>query len=218
MNKKIDINLINYIENNIFPLYERNEEGHGINHIKYVIKRSINIALDYDVDMNLVYVIAAYHDIGNYIDRKNHEIISANMFMEDEYLKNYFNDEERIIIKEAIIDHRASNKHEPRSIYGKIVSTADRAIVNIESIILRAYSYGIKNYPELSKDEQIKRIYEHLINKYGVNGYSKIYLKDQEYTDSINKLRDALSNKQAFMNNVSLVIDKKISKDKQKIK
>ena len=28
-----------YIENNIFPEYEKNEKGHGIDHIKYVIER-----------------------------------------------------------------------------------------------------------------------------------------------------------------------------------
>ncbi len=35
--------LVQYIENEIFPLYNRNEEGHGINHIRTVIKRSLNI-------------------------------------------------------------------------------------------------------------------------------------------------------------------------------
>ena len=36
--------LINYIENSIFPLYSRNEEGHGINHIKTVIRRSLELS------------------------------------------------------------------------------------------------------------------------------------------------------------------------------
>ena len=58
--------LVKYIENEIFPLYNRNEEGHGINHIKTVIKRSLEIAKNYDVDLNIVYVVASYHDIGHY--------------------------------------------------------------------------------------------------------------------------------------------------------
>ena len=33
--------LVQYIENEIFPLYNRNEEGHGIKHIKTVIKKRI---------------------------------------------------------------------------------------------------------------------------------------------------------------------------------
>ena len=33
-----------YIENNIFPEYEKNEKGHGIDHIKYVIDRSFELS------------------------------------------------------------------------------------------------------------------------------------------------------------------------------
>lgn len=138
--------LVKYIENEIFPLYNRNEEGHGINHIKTVIKKSLELAKDYDVDLDMVYTIASYHDLGHYIDRKTHEIISAEIFMKDEKIKEYFTDEQRSIIKEAIEDHRASSNHEPRTIYGKIVSTADRTIIDIDNTIKRSYSYGKRNY------------------------------------------------------------------------
>ncbi len=37
--KNINPDLVNYIENEIFPLYKRNEEGHGLKHIKTVIER-----------------------------------------------------------------------------------------------------------------------------------------------------------------------------------
>ena len=40
----IDTELVKYVENEIFPLYNRNEEGHGIEHIKTVIKRSLELA------------------------------------------------------------------------------------------------------------------------------------------------------------------------------
>ncbi len=43
----INVELVRYIENEIFPLYERNEEGHGIKHIKTVIKRSLELAKKY---------------------------------------------------------------------------------------------------------------------------------------------------------------------------
>lgn len=36
----INPELQNYIETEIFPLYERNEPSHGINHIHTVINRS----------------------------------------------------------------------------------------------------------------------------------------------------------------------------------
>ena len=39
----INQELKDYIENNIFPEYNKNEIGHGIEHIKYVIDRSFEL-------------------------------------------------------------------------------------------------------------------------------------------------------------------------------
>ena len=206
MSKKLNNNLKQYIETQVFPQYNKNEAGHGINHIKTVMDRSLKFAKDYDVDINMVYTIAAYHDIGHYIDRKRHEIISAEMFMNDENMKKFFNDEERKIIKEAVEDHRASSDHEPRTIYGRIVSTADRTIIDIDTTIRRSYSYGKRNYVGLSEEEQIERVYSHLKEKYGETGYAKVYLKDEEFEEALQKLRQALSNKQDFMNRVKRVV------------
>ena len=203
----INKELVRYIEDKIFPLYNRNEEGHGIGHIKTVIKRSLELAKKYDVNLDMVYTIAAYHDLGHYIDRKTHELISAEIFVKDEKVKQWFTDEEVNIIKEAIEDHRASSNHEPRSIYGMIISTADRTIVDIDNTIKRTYSYGKKNYAELPEEEQVERVYEHLTEKYGENGYAKIYLEDREFDEAIKKLRQALSNKEEFIKRVKRVVD-----------
>ncbi len=154
----------------------------------------------------MVYTIASYHDLGHYIDRKTHEIISAEIFMKDEKIKQWFTDEQRSIIKEAIEDHRASSNHEPRTIYGKIVSTADRTIIDIDNTIKRSYSYGKRNYIGLSEEEQIERVYQHLIEKYGENGYAKVYLEDKEFEDALDKLRQAVSNKEEFIKRVKKVV------------
>ena len=117
---KISNALEEYIQNSIFPIYNKNDQGHNLEHIKYVINRSIKFANTIpDINYNIVYTVAAYHDIGHHIDPKKHELISAEIMYGDDKLKEFFNDEERIIIKEAIEDHRASSKHEPRSVYGK---------------------------------------------------------------------------------------------------
>ena len=60
------------------------------------------------------------------------------MFIKDKNMKKWFNSNERNVIKEAIEDHRASSNHEPRSIYGMIVSTADRTIIDIDDTIKEA--------------------------------------------------------------------------------
>lgn len=206
MNKELNEELVEYIEKEIFPLYDRNEFAHGINHIKTVIRRSLELADGYDVDFNIVYTVAAYHDLGHFIDRKRHEIISAEMFMKDENIKRWFADEQRMVIKEAIEDHRASCNHVPRTIYGKIVSTADRTIVDIDNTIKRSYTYGKKNYIGLSEEEQFDKVYEHLVEKYGERGYAKVYLEDKEFDEAVGKLRQALENREEFIERVKRVV------------
>ena len=109
--------LKNYIEEEIFKEYEKNEEGHGINHIKYVINRSLEFSKEIkDINTEMVYVIAAYHDIGHHIDKDNHEKVSAEILIKDNNLKKFFTAEELKIMHDAVEDHRASSKTEPRSI------------------------------------------------------------------------------------------------------
>ena len=212
-NQNIEENSINpelktYIETEIFPLYERNEPSHGIKHIHTVINRSLHIAKEYEVNKNIVYTVAAYHDLGHYINPKIHEKLSAEIFMKDNKIKKWFTEEEIQTIKEAIVDHRASSNHEPRSIYGKIVSTADRTIKSIDNCIKRTYLYDKKNHPELStKKEQFNRIYEHLNDKYGPNGYAKTYLYDEEFEIAKKNFIEALSDKDTFIKRIEKVIE-----------
>ncbi len=203
MNKELE----KYIEEKIIPLYTRNDDAHGIEHIKTVIRRSLELAKNYDVNIDMVYTIAAYHDFGVYIDRKTHEIISADMFMKDENMKKWFSDEQRIIMKEAIEDHRASCNHEPRSIYGKIVSAADRMIATVDSRIKRACISSLRLHPEFTREEHISRVYNHLSEKFGENGYAKMYIEDKEYDASIAKFRQALSDKEGFIKKIEAIMD-----------
>lgn len=159
---QINNKLQKYIEKNIFPEYSKNEPAHNIDHIKYVINRSFKFADTVpNINYSMVYTIAAYHDIGHHIDSKRHEIISGEIMSKDENLKKFFSEEELKIIKEAIEDHRASSDHEPRSIYGKIVSTADRNNT-VEACLKRSYTYGKKLEPNLTDDELFERAYKAL--------------------------------------------------------
>ena len=196
---KISNALEEYIQNNIFPIYNKNDQGHNLEHIRYVINRSIKFADTIpDIDYNIVYTVAAYHDIGHHIDPKKHELISAEIMYADDKLKEFFNDEERIIIKEAIEDHRASSNHEPRSIYGKIVSTADRNNT-VEACLRRSYCYNKKLHPEFNDEQIFEDCHYHLNDKFGENGYAKFYFKDEEYEKFLTDIRDILANKDRFI-------------------
>ena len=89
----------------------------------------------------MVYVIAAYHDLGLYEGREFHHITSGKVLLADETLRRWFTDEQLLQMKEAIEDHRASNKQAPRTIYGMIVAEADRIIVpyNMGCLIIRRW-------------------------------------------------------------------------------
>ena len=196
---KISNALEEYIQNNIFPIYNKNDQGHNLEHIKYVINRSIKFADTIpDIDYNIVYTVAAYHDIGHHIDPKKHELISAEIMYTDDKLKEFFNDEERTIIKEAIEDHRASSNHEPRSVYGKIVSTADRNNT-VEACLRRSYCYNKKLHPEFNDEQIFEDCHYHLNDKFGENGYAKFYFKDEEYEKFLTDIRDILANKDRFV-------------------
>lgn len=182
------------------PEYQKNEEAHGRSHIEYVIKRSFELVKEnqLSVDENMVYLIAAYHDIGHHIDRKNHEKVSAEIMEKDQNLIQFFHPEQLQIIKEAIEDHRASAEEEPRSIYGKIVSSADRNS-SIEQCFERTYSYGKKHTPEASDQELYERAYEVLKKKFGKDGYAKFFFKDETYEKFLKDIRELLEDKEKFI-------------------
>ena len=196
----INKELQEYIENNIFPEYEKNEKGHGIDHIRYVIMRSFQLVEENNLDVNLdmVYIIASYHDIGHHIDSKKHEIISADIMSKDKNLSKFFTVDELMIIKEAIEDHRASAKDEPRSIYGRIVSSADRNN-RVEDCLRRTYTYGKKLNPNATDEELFLRAYDVLVNKFGEDGYAKFYFKDIQYEDFLKDLRELLKDKEKYI-------------------
>ena len=196
---QINEDLKKYIEENIFPEYSKNEPAHNIEHIKYVIRRSFKFADTVpNINYNMVYTIAAYHDIGHHIDSKRHEIISGEIMSKDENLKNFFSEQELIVIKEAIEDHRASSNHEPRSIYGKIVSTADRNNT-VESCLSRSYTYNKKLHPEYDDEKTFEECHFHLNKKFGENGYAKYFFKDEEYEKFLKDIRELLSDKKRFI-------------------
>ena len=209
----INKELQDYIENSIFPEYEKNEKGHGIDHIKYVIQRSFQLAEEnnLDVNPNMVYTIASYHDIGHHIDSKNHEIISADIMSNDKNLFKFFTENELTIIKEAIEDHRASTKEEPRTIYGRIVSSADRNN-RIEDCLRRTYTYGKKLNPNATDEELFLRAYDVLVNKFGEAGYAKFYFKDTQYEKFLKDIRELLKDKEKYIDTQREYI-KKLKKD-----
>lgn len=208
INKKLK----KYLKKQILPKYILNDEGHNIKHINYVIKRSIKFSKTVsNIDKNIVYTVASYHDLGYYKDPKNHEKIAAEIFKNDNNIKTFFTEEEINLIIEAIEDHRASKGGEPRNIYGKIIASADKN-VSVDDIIKRTYIYIIK-YDGVDKNNFefiFNKIKEHIKEKYGKKGYAtnNMYFKDKKYDKYLKKINNLLDNEKKLEKNIKKLIKK----------
>lgn len=190
--------LKNYIETQILPQYEKNDSGHSLPHIDYVLKRCFKFAEQFgNIDFNMLFAIATFHDIAHHIDKKNHEKLSADIFYNNEKMKEFFSEDERNLIKEAIEDHRASSDSSPRSNYGKIISSADRS-TDVNDFLRRTHAYTLKHFPHCTKEEMLKRAYDHTEQKYGKEGYAKHYVKDEEYEVFREEINLLLQNSEKF--------------------
>ena len=198
MDRFVKYKLKEYIETNILTEYSKNDDGHNLEHIKYVICRCMKFAKQFDnIDLDVLYTIAAFHDIAHHIDKNNHEVLSANIFYENEDMMQFFTEEERMIIKEGIEDHRASSNQIPRSDYGKIISSADRS-TDVEKFLKRTHAYTMKHQPNLTVNEIIERAYNHTKDKYGTDGYAKHYVVDEEYNQFRNEITNLINDKEKF--------------------
>lgn len=208
---KINDDLKKYIEKSVLPLYDTNIAGHGREHIEFVIERSFELAreFDLDVDLNMVYVIAVFHDIGYKEDPDNHEEVSSRIFKEDEVMPKYFTAEQIDIMADAIVDHRASLEYEARSVYGKLVSSADREI-SVHNMLKRSILFQAAKHKDEnpSLEQVIDYSYKKLSSKYGKGGYAKMYFPDEKYKNYLSTIQDILSDKEKFAKSELDVIDK----------
>ncbi len=198
-NKRISIrsDLIAYLEVFIIPEYDLNEKGHGREHVSYVIKRCQILAFRVGCNVEMCVTAAAYHDIMHHVDKDKHEILGAKRLYEDKNLRKFFNEEQMIIMKEAVEDHRASLKREPRSIYGKVLSTADRS-TDYRDVFRRSYYYHRKHQNQLGFYDTMNEVRKHIEDKFGPNGYAKTYIYDPEFERMKEIFAELLKDKKKF--------------------
>lgn len=191
----ISIKLCEHIRERIIPQYVNFDKAPRIDHVEKVIEESMKLALHYEVNSAMVYTIAAYHDLGLCEGREFHHIVSGKILFADETLWQWFTDDQMLQMKEAIEDHRASNKQAPRSIYGKIVAEADR-IIDPEITLRRTVQYGLSHYPEMDKEHQYERFRKHLADKYAEGGYLKLWIPQSDNAGRLAELRQLITNEE----------------------
>lgn len=180
--------IIAYIEQEILPRYEHFDAAHQGNHADEVIERSLALAEHYEVNDDMVYTIAAYHDTGLCEGRDTHHLVSGRIIREDKKLRDWFTEDQIETMAQAAEDHRASSGHAPRSIYGKIVAEADR-LISPEKVIRRTIQFTQDHFPNYDKEQQFQRFREHLMEKYSDTGYLKLWLPESENAPRLEELR-----------------------------
>lgn len=181
--------LVGYIESVILPRYDGFLDGHDRRHVEMVIRESLHLAREHGADAEMAYVIAAYHDLGMPQGRATHHLTSAAILAADGRLREWFDEEQLKVMKEAVEDHRASADVSPRTLYGCIVADADH-FVDPENVLRRTILYGKANYPEMTREEHIARARGHVRNKYCAGGYLHFQLNDARSLEGLGKLRE----------------------------
>lgn len=194
MKQQVSLEIMEFVERQILPRYNAFGESHGLRHVTRVIKNSLRLADVTGADIDMVYVIAAYHDLGMEGPRAIHHLTSGKILMADARLKKWFNADQLKVMKEAVEDHRASSSRQPRSIYGKIVAEADRDI-DVHEIFLRAIQYGKENDPDKTVEEQWERFAQHMDEKYSNNGYIKLWIPNSPNEKALKELRNIIEDK-----------------------
>ena len=186
-----------YIENEILPRYSAFDKGHQRDHAESVIHESLVLAEAYGADKEMAYTIAAFHDLGLEKDRALHHIYSGKILMTDPVLPQFFTNEQLIVMRDAVEDHRASSKNAPRTIYGAIVAEADRHI-DPETILRRTMQFGLKHNPEADFEWHFNREYEHMLEKYAEGGYMRLWLNSKRNVEGLNALRAIINDKEVL--------------------
>ena len=188
MNNNPSLDLVEFVETQILPRYADFDRAHNMEHVTRVIRRSLELARTTGADLNMTYVVAAYHDLGLSGPRAVHHITSGKILMADARLKSWFSTDQLKVMKEAVEDHRASASKAPRSIYGKIVAEADRDLAP-EMVVRRTIQFGLDNYPQMDVEGHWHRFVQHMEEKYSVNGYVRLWIQGSENERNLNRLR-----------------------------
>lgn len=183
-----------YIESEILSRYDGFDAAHRRDHADVVVSRSVELAQRLGADVEMAYVIAAYHDTGLAVGRDVHHTESKRILLADRELRRWFSEEDIATMGDAVEDHRASSKQPPRTIYGRIVAEADRLIVP-HSIIRRTIQFTLTHHPDLDMEQGYERLLEHMREKYDYGGYLKLWIEESDNAQRLEELRKIIADK-----------------------
>lgn len=163
-----------YIESEIIPRYDNFDGAHKRDHVRSVIGQSQELSGYYDVNPEILYAAAAYHDLGLCEGREKHHLVSGRIIREDKTLLNWFTSEEIEIIAES-----------------------DR-LIDPETVIRRTVQYGFAHYPQMNREQMWERTLAHLQEKYGYGGYLKLWIPESSNSFRLEELRKIIADEKGL--------------------
>lgn len=203
--------LKNYITTEIKSKYKTFDKGHNVSHFNFVTKNCVNYAKQLNekgenIDLDIAYIVGAFHDIGIVYGRENHALSSGKIVRSDKMLKKFYDEQTIEMIAQAVEDHSSHLEYEPRSIYGKLVADADRNN-SVYLVFSRPIKFALKHEKGLTKQEHLERVYEFVQKKFGKNGYVKYWLDVDDTRKAQQKIWDLLENKELCLAYLSGLFD-----------
>lgn len=186
-----------YLYLDVLPRYGAFDAAHRQGHALAVLRRSLQLGRAYGADPAMLCVVALYHDLGLAEGRQEHHLSSGRILRADPLLPRWFRPGQIELMAQAAEDHRASASREPRSLYGRIVAEADRLIIP-QLIMERTLQYGLDHYPELSPAEHVERALSHLREKYGPQGYLRLWIPGSENERRLHELWHLMADEDAL--------------------
>ena len=83
---EVNRELREYIEREIIPRYDGFDAAHRRDHVMTVIEQSLALAEAHNLDIDMAYAIAAYHDVGLVNGREHHHSDSKRIMLADREL------------------------------------------------------------------------------------------------------------------------------------
>lgn len=139
--------MINEVKKQVYELLDKDNSGHGNDHIDRVLSLSLEFAEKENANKDVVALIALLHDVDDYklFGEKNAEnLTNAKSIMNKANISNNIQDQVVDSLK-CIGYSKLLKGFRPTTIEGKIVSDADMCDALGVNGILRVYKYSMKN-------------------------------------------------------------------------
>lgn len=139
--------MINEVKKQVYELLDKDNSGHGNDHIDRVLSLSLEFAEKENANKDVVALIALLHDVDDYklFGEKNAEnLTNAKNIMNKANIPNNIQDQVVDSLK-CIGYSKLLKGFRPTTIEGKIVSDADMCDALGVNGILRVYKYSMKN-------------------------------------------------------------------------